>query len=105
GVGTIVAEGKPTGWFDGREYLLERWLPADYALIGALRADTFGNLVYRRSGRNFNHAMAAAARITIAEVREVVEPGQIDPDAVHTPAVHVQRVVLSTGAGRNGATR
>jgi len=105
GVGTVVAAGKPTAWFDGREYLLERWLPADFALIGALRADRFGNLVYRRSGRNFNHAMAAAARVTIAEVAEIVEPGQIDPDHVHTPAAYVQRVVLSTGSGRNGVPR
>ncbi|SRR5579871_3906206 len=105
GVGTIVAEGKPTAWFDGREYLLERWLPADFALIAARRADTFGNLAYHRSGRNFNHAMAAAARITIVEALEVVEPGAIDPDAVHTPAAYVQRVVLSSGAGRDGAGR
>ncbi len=105
GVGTIVAEGKPTAWFDGREYLLERWLPADFALIAARRADTFGNLVYHRSGRNFNHAMAAAARIAIVEAHEVVEPGTIDPDAVHTPAAYVQRVVQSSCAGRHGAGR
>lgn len=103
GVGTVVAEGKPTAWFDGREYLLERWLPADFALVGARRADRFGNLVYRRSGRNFNPAMAMAARVTIAEADAVVEPGAIDPDDVHTPAAFVQRVVLRSGAGRAGA--
>jgi 3-oxoacid CoA-transferase A subunit len=103
GVGTIVAEGKPSAWFDGREYLLERALPADFALIGARRADRFGNLVYRRSGNNFNGVMATAARVTIAEVTEIVEPGAIEPEQVHTPAAYVQRVVLSSGAGRDGA--
>ena len=103
GVGTVVAEGKPTAWFEGREYLLERWLPADYALVGARVADRFGNLVYRRSGRNFNPAMAMAARITIAQATEVVEPGAIDPDDVHTPAAFVQRVVLCTRPTRGSA--
>jgi len=93
GVGTIVAEGKTTAWFDGREYLLERWLPADFAIVGAHRADTFGNLVYRRSGMNFNPVMAMAARVTIAEADEVVPPGGIAPQDVHTPAAYVQRVV------------
>jgi len=102
GVGTVVAEGKPTAWFDGREYLLERWLPADFALVGAHRADRYGNLVYRRSGRNFNRIMATAARVTIAEAGEVVPPGAIDPESVHTPAAFVQRVVLSSGRGPRG---
>jgi len=97
GVGTIVAEGKPTAWFDGREYLLERWLPADYALIRAYRADRLGNLVYRRSARNFNRVMATAARITIVQADEIVEPGAIDPDQVHTPAVYVHRIVQGSG--------
>jgi 3-oxoacid CoA-transferase A subunit len=98
GVGTIVAEGKPTASFNGREYLLEHWLPADYAIIGAWRADRYGNLVYRRSQRNFNRVMATAARVTIVEVSEVVEVGAIDPEAVQTPAAYVQRVVQSGGA-------
>ena len=93
GIGTIVAEGKPTALFDGREYLLERWLPADFAIVHCQRADRFGNLVYRRSGRAFNAVMAMAARVTIAEATEVTEPGGIDPEQVHTPAAFVQRVV------------
>jgi 3-oxoadipate CoA-transferase, alpha subunit len=100
GTGTIVAEGKPAAWFDGREYLLERWLKADFALIHAHRADSFGNLVYRRSGRAFNAVMATAATVTIAEADEVLEPGEIDPEAVHTPAAYVARVVRCTGGGR-----
>src|SRR5437763_9053482 len=91
GVGTVVAEGKPTAWFDGREYLLERWLPADFALVHAHRADRFGNLVYRRSQRAFNAVMATAARTTVAEAAQVVMPGDIDPEDVHTPAAYVQR--------------
>lgn len=97
GVGTVVAEGKPTAWFDGREYLLERWLPADFALVHAHRADRFGNLVYRRSQRAFNGVMATAARVTIAEAGEVVAGGEIDPEDVHTPAAYVQRVVRCVG--------
>jgi 3-oxoacid CoA-transferase A subunit len=98
GAGTVVAEGKPSAWFDGREYLLERALHADFAIIGAEIADRYGNLVYRRSQRNFNRVMATAARVTIAEVAAVVEPGVIDPELVQTPAAYVQRVVLSSGA-------
>lgn len=100
GVGTVVAEGKSTAVFDGREYLLERWLPADFALVHAHRADRFGNLVYRRSGRAFNGVMATAARVTIVEADEVVAPGEIDPEHVHTPAAFVARVVRCTGRGR-----
>jgi 3-oxoacid CoA-transferase subunit A len=93
GVGTVVAEGKEVREFDGRSYLMERALTADYALIKAWRGDTLGNLVYRKTARNFNPLMATAARITIAEVEELVEPGAIDPDHVITPGIYVERIV------------
>jgi 3-oxoacid CoA-transferase subunit A len=93
GVGTIVAEGKEVREFDGRPYLLERALTADFALVKAWRGDRMGNLVYRKTARNFNPAMATAAKITIAEVEELVEPGRIDPDAVITPGIYVKRIV------------
>jgi 3-oxoacid CoA-transferase subunit A len=93
GVGTVVAEGKETREFDGRMYLLERALTADFALIKAWKADRLGNLVYRKTARNFNPMMATAARVTIAEVEEIVEPGEIDSDCVHTPGIYVTRVV------------
>ena len=93
GVGTVVAEGKDQREFDGRVYLLERALTADYALIKAWRGDTMGNLVYRKTARNFNPMMATAAKITIAEVEELVEPGQIDPDHVVTPGIYVHRII------------
>ncbi len=93
GVGTLVAEGKETHEFDGRLYLLERGLTADFALIKAWRGDTAGNLVYRKTARNFNPMMATAARVTIAEVEELVEPGVIDPDHVITPGIYVQRIL------------
>jgi 3-oxoacid CoA-transferase subunit A len=94
GVGTIVAQGKETREFDGRSYLLERGLTADFALVKAFRGDRLGNLVYRKTAQNFNPLMATAARVTIAEVEELVEPGSIDPDHVRTPGVYVKRVVL-----------
>ena len=94
GVGTLVAEGKETREFDGRLYVMERALQADFAIVKAWRADTHGNLMYRRTARNFNPMMATAARITIAEVEEIVAPGEMDPDEVHTPGIFVQRVVL-----------
>jgi len=94
GVGTVVAEGKETRDFDGRSYLLERALTADFALVKAWRGDRLGNLVYRKTAQNFNPLMATAARVTIAEVEELVEPGALDPDHVRTPGVYVQRVVL-----------
>lgn len=94
GAGTLVAEGKESRAFEGRTYLLERWLRADFALIKAWKGDRSGNLVYRKTARNFNPMMAAAARITIAEVEELVEPGTIDPDHVVTPGVYVQRMVV-----------
>jgi 3-oxoacid CoA-transferase subunit A len=93
GVGTPVAEGKETRTFGGREFLLEHALTADFALVKAWRGDRDGNLVYRRTARNFNPMMASAARVTIAEVEELVEPGTIDPDQVHTPGIYVHRLV------------
>lgn len=93
GVGTVVAEGKEVREFDGRPYLLERALTADFALVRAWRGDRIGNLVYRKTARNFNPAMATAAKITIAEVEELVEPGRIEPDAVVTPGIYVKRIV------------
>ncbi|MCK6528893.1 CoA transferase subunit A [Myxococcota bacterium] len=97
GVGTLVAEGKETRVIDGREYVLETPLKADFALVKAWRGDSTGNLVFRRTARNFNPMMATAARIAIAEVEELVEPGEIDPDQVHTPGIFVQRIVLGRG--------
>ncbi len=94
GVGTVVAEGKPVMEFDGREYLLEKALKADVAIIKAWRGDWHGNLVYRKTARNFNPVMAKAATLTIAEVEELVPPGEIDPDHVVTPGIYVDRVVL-----------
>lgn len=98
GVGTLVAEGKPTAEFDGRTYVLERGIVADIALVHAWRGDTDGNLIYRRTSRNFNPGCATAARITFAEVEEVVAPGELDPDHIVTPGVFVQHVVQYSGA-------
>src|SRR5512138_329540 len=93
GVGTKVAEGKETRVIEGREYLLERPLKADFALVYASRADTWGNLVYDKTTRNFAPPMCAAARVTIAEAPVVLPPGGIPPEAVHTPSIYVKRVV------------
>jgi 3-oxoacid CoA-transferase subunit A len=93
GAGTTVADGKETRIFDGRQYLLEHALTADFALIKAWKGDRMGNLIYRKTARNFNPMMAAAARITIAEVEQLVEPGEIEPDQVITPGVYVNRMV------------
>lgn len=93
GVGTVVAEGKPTEVFDGETYLRETWLRADLAIVKAWRSDPEGNLVYRRTARNFNPNMATAAKLTIAEVEEVVEAGALDPDGIHTPGIYVDRVI------------
>jgi 3-oxoacid CoA-transferase subunit A len=95
GAGTIVAEGKEVREFNGRPHVMERALQADFALIKAWKADRWGNLVFRKTARNFNPVMATAARVTIAEVEEIVEPGQLDPDRVHVPSVYVKRVVLT----------
>jgi 3-oxoacid CoA-transferase subunit A len=93
GVGTLVAEGKETREFEGKTYLMERWLKADFALVKAWRGDRYGNLVYRKTARNFNPMMATAARITIAEVEELLEPGELAPDAIMTPGIYVKRIV------------
>ncbi|MBX3466467.1 MAG: CoA transferase subunit A [Planctomycetes bacterium] len=95
GYGTEVAQGKEVRWFDGRPCLLEQGLRADFALVRAWKADRSGNLVFRKTARNFNPMMATAARVTIAEVEELVEPGALDPDLVHTPGVYVDRVVVA----------
>lgn len=92
GVGTIVAEGKETREFDGRTYVMERWLKADFAFVRAWKGDRMGNLVYRKTARNFNPMMATAAKVTIAEVENLVEAGELDGDAIHTPSVYVQRI-------------
>jgi 3-oxoacid CoA-transferase subunit A len=94
GVGTSVAEGKPVTTFDGRDYVLERSLKADFALVKAWKADWYGNLVYRHTARNFNPEVAMAGRITVAEVEEIVPPGELDPNHVHTPGIYVDRLVL-----------
>ncbi len=94
GVGTVVAEGKPVEEFEGRRYVRETWLRADLAIVKAWKADPAGNLVYRKTARNFNPVMATAAKITIAEVEEIVPPGTFDADAIHTPGIYVDRVIL-----------
>ncbi len=93
GVGTIIAEGKDVREFDGRKYLLERALKADFAFVKAWKGDRWGNLIYRKTARNFNPMMATAAKVTIAEVEEIVELGELQPDSVHTPSIYVQRIV------------
>ena len=93
GAGTLIAQGKESRVIDGREYILEYGLQADFALIRAHRADTRGNLVYRGTSRNFNAVMAPAARVTVVEVDEIVDAGQLDPESVVTPGIFVQRIV------------
>jgi 3-oxoacid CoA-transferase subunit A len=93
GYGTQVAEGKETREFEGRKYVLEKALRADLSIIKAWKGDRFGNLVYRKTTRNFNPMIAAAGRVTIAEVEVLVEPGELDPDQIHTPGIYVQRIV------------
>jgi 3-oxoacid CoA-transferase subunit A len=92
GVGTMVGKDKETREFDGRTYLMERGLRADYAFVKAWKGDKWGNLVYRKTARNFNPMMATAARVTIAEVEELVEVGELDADSVHTPSIYVKRI-------------
>ncbi|ODV54557.1 CoA transferase subunit A [Lysinibacillus fusiformis] len=94
GVGTPIAEGKEVKVFDGKDYILENGITADFALVKAWKADKLGNLVYRKTSRNFNPLAAMAGKITIAEVEEIVEVGELDPDHIHTPGVFVQRVLL-----------
>ena len=93
GVGTLIAEGKETRVFDGETYIMERGLVADLAIVHAWKGDREGNLVYRKTARNFNPVMAAAGQVTVAEVEHLVEPGEIDPDQIHTPGIFVQRIV------------
>jgi 3-oxoacid CoA-transferase subunit A len=93
GAGTVIAKGKETREFDGDEYVMERGLVADLSLVHAWKADTEGNLVYRKTARNFNPVMATAGRVTVAEVENLVEPGTIDPDHVVTPGIYVKRIV------------
>lgn len=92
GVGTIVADGKETSEFDGRTYVMERALKADFAFLKAWKGDKWGNLVYRKTARNFNPMMATAAKVTIAEVEHLVDVGELDPDMIHTPSVYVKRI-------------
>ncbi|HTM95801.1 MAG TPA: CoA transferase subunit A [Croceibacterium sp.] len=96
GVGTVVAEGKPVETFEGEDYVRETWLRADLAIVKAWKGDTSGNLVFRKTARNFNPVMATAARVTIAEIEELVPLGALDPDHVHTPGIYVDRVVKAT---------
>ena len=92
GFGTVIAENKETREFDGRPYVMECALRADFAFIKAWKGDRMGNLVYRKTARNFNPVMATAARVAIAEVEELVDVGQLDPDSIHTPSVYVKRI-------------
>jgi len=96
GVGTVVAEGKPVETFDGEEYVRETWLRADLSIIKAWRADPAGNLMFRKTARNFNPNMATAGKVTVAEVEEIVPAGNFDPDCIHTPGIFVDRIVVST---------
>ncbi len=92
GVGTLIAEGKEHKDFDGETYILERGIKADLGIVKAWKGDTAGNLIYRKTARNFNPLCAMAGRVTIAEVEELVEPGTLDPDMIHTPGIYVQRI-------------
>jgi 3-oxoacid CoA-transferase subunit A len=94
GVGTLVAEGKETKVFNGEEYVLEQGIFADLAIVKAWKADTTGNLVFRKTARNFNVPAATCGKVCVVEVEEIVEPGQLDPDGIHLPGVYVQRIVL-----------
>ena len=100
GVGTVVADGKPTELFDGETYVMERGIRADLALVKAWKADRFGNLVFRKTARNFNPMVATSGRVTVVEVEELVEVGQIDADQVHTPGIFVDRIVVTRSEKR-----
>ncbi len=93
GVGTVIAEGKPTREFDGESYIMETGLTADLAIVKAWKGDTEGNLIYKATARNFNPMMAMAGKATVAEVDELVEPGELDPNFIHTPGIFVQRII------------
>ena len=95
GVGTLIAEGKETREFDGHQYILEKALVPEVSLVKAWKADKSGNLIFRRTARNFNPAVAMAGKITVVEVEEIVETGSFDPDAVHLPGIYVHRLVLN----------
>ncbi|MBA6351230.1 CoA transferase subunit A [Colwellia sp. BRX9-1] len=96
GVGTLVAAGKDQRQFNGRDYILEEAITGDFAIIKAWKADKFGNLIYRKTARNFNPMAATAGKITVVEVEEIVEPGELDPDEIHTPGIYVNRVIQGT---------
>ena len=96
GVGTVVADGKPVESFDGEDYVRETWLKADLSIIKAWRADPAGNLMFRKTARNFNPNMATAGTVTVVEVEEIVEAGTFDADCIHVPGIYVDRIVLST---------
>jgi 3-oxoacid CoA-transferase subunit A len=96
GVGTVVAEGKPVETFEGEQYVRETWLRADLAIIKAWKADPEGNLMFRMTARNFNPVMATAGKVTIVEVEEIVEAGELDANAIHTPGIYVDRIIRST---------
>ena len=95
GVGTLVAEGKEEKEFDGERYIMERAIVSDISLVKAWKADKSGNLIYRYTARNFNPMVAMAGKITVAEVEEIVENGELDPDSIHTPGIYVHRLVLN----------
>lgn len=94
GVGTLVAKGKEVRNFNGRDYVLEQGIVGDFAFVKAWKADKLGNLIYRKTARNFNPMVATAGKVVIAEVEEIVEPGTLDPDQIHTPAVYIDRLIL-----------
>jgi 3-oxoacid CoA-transferase subunit A len=98
GVGTLVAEGKEHKVFDGRTYILEHGIVGDFALVKAWKADLLGNLVFRKTSRNFNPLAATAGKVTIVEAEEIVQAGELEPDEIHTPGIYVQRVVKSTSS-------
>lgn len=97
GFGTEVALGKESRVFDGKNYILEQWLKADFAIVKAWKGDTHGNLIFKGTARNFNPMMAQAGKITIAEVEELVAPGELDPNMIHTPGIYVQRIFQGSG--------
>jgi len=100
GIGTVIAEGKELRDFDGVTYVMERGLVADVSIVHAYKGDTEGNLVYRKTARNFNPMMASAGKVTVAEVEHLVQAGEIDPDAIHTPGIFVQRIVHAPNAAK-----
>ncbi len=97
GVGTLVAEGKEIKNFEGRDYVLEKGIRGDFAFVKAWKGDKFGNLIFRKTARNFNPMAATAGKVTVAEVEELVEIGHLDPDQIHTPGVYVQRIFQGSG--------